>query len=88
MGHILFLLYSEYWPHPLSYGSFFTIYSPPYREGPGVGPSFGEVWRGLLLGFHLLDFPAQGSHEAGHERTEQVEEAIRQVGKRGHSEHG
>ena len=51
-----FFLYSEYWPHPLSYGSFFTIYSPPYREGPGAGPSFGEVGGGYSSGSTFLIF--------------------------------
>lgn len=35
----------------------------------------------------LLDFPAYGSHDDGHDGAEKVEEAIGQVGECGDSEH-
>lgn len=51
---------------------------------------FKEYMQGYLIyvGWMSADFPAYGGYEYGHERTEEVEEAVGKIGECGYSEHG
>ena len=65
-----------------------VLFCPISSGGIGGQGERSEEVKELFFHFFSFNFPANGCNKHRHQRTQVVEEAIWQIGERGHPKHG